>query len=292
MKKASSIILAIILLMSACISHTMAYSKENVNSYSSPSIIYENEYKTLETDLSEPLEVFAQTPDATAGLNISESELEALLHDYQSQITAVHGDDPISLEGTLDGFAQYAVDTGTIPDTPEARASITKAAVRLSLKVAAEIGSIPWPVAATLLNHSLQDDPSDLTYASGTVADSVRDCSEYDDILAVAKEKVNDYIGSSVAKVSYSGSTTLDSTSDLKIAFNKVSYDVELIKTSDRAWTIKITIHDTYNFDPETWKDLSSDPDIVDLMNNYGIYAEQVGAVVPYDIDVILASVA
>ena len=71
-----------------------------------------------------------------------------------------------------------------------------------------------------------------------------------------------------------------------------MSYDVELIKTSDRAWTIKITIHDTYNFDPETWKDLSSDPDIVDLMNNYGIYAEQVGAVVPYDIDVILASIA
>lgn len=42
-------------------------------------------------------------------------------------------------------------------------------------------------------------------------------------------------------------------------------------------------------FDPKTRKELSSDPEIVDLMNRCDIDAEQVGAVFPCDIDAILA---
>lgn len=52
---------------------------------------------------------------------------------------------------------------------------------------------------------------------------------------------------------------------------------------------MKITFKDTYDFDNEKWTDVSGlKAQTINLLNSYGKYAESIGAIVPYDIKVIV----
>lgn len=82
----------------------------------------------------------------------------------------------------------------------------------------------------------------------------------------------------------------MNSTNDLKLAYNKVSYKVTANKKSG-TWNIKIVFSDTYDFKYASWGEYSGlgSADIT-IINNYGATAQSVGAVVPYNIDITVTS--
>ena len=82
-----------------------------------------------------------------------------------------------------------------------------------------------------------------------------------------------------------SGSTTLNSTTDLHLAYNKVSYVASGTKSNGK-WTLTIKFKDTYNFEKQAWENAMTDNVVVTALNNYAAYAQDIGAIVPYDITV------
>ena len=92
---------------------------------------------------------------------------EKALELYETYTTTHSSDMTDALnERTLEEFADYAVDNGVIDDTPVQRAAITKAIVRAEFKTFATAGSaVGYKTAAKLLDHSLQDNPSDYSFS-------------------------------------------------------------------------------------------------------------------------------
>lgn len=190
------------------------------------------------------------------------------------------------LARTLDEFAQYAVDNGVIEDTPVQRAAITKALVRREFKTLANYAYVAgYRTAANFLNHSLQDNPSDLTFGSDTTYSAqVLGSSECEKIISDFKEEVK---GKNHPGWTMVGSTTLNSTNDLHLAYNRVNY-VASGQNKNGNWTLIITFRDTYDFESQAWKNIMTDNAAVVILNNYAAYAQSIGAIVPYDIRVIV----
>ena len=142
--------------------------------------------------------------------------------------------DKISAE-YLDSFVEYAVEQEIIEDNAVQRAGITKAIVRGQFKTVAATGkTLGFKTAGTLLNHSLQDNPSNLSYgANTTFASQILDSSECRSIVNSFKSYVK---GKNLNSRTTSGSTTLNSTTDLHLAYNKVSYVASGTK-SNGVWT-------------------------------------------------------
>lgn len=135
---------------------------------------------------------------------------------YRPSIASV--EDTITQE-TLNAFAQYAVDEGIIADTAEQRGAITKAVVRASFAVVVAGGDlVGFDTAADFLDHSLQDSPSDLSYGStSSYATQILNSSECKKIISDFKAYVK---GKNLSARTTSGSTTLNSTTDLHLATN------------------------------------------------------------------------
>ena len=184
----------------------------------------------------------------------------------------------------LDTFAQYAVDEGIIDDTVEQRGAITKAIVRAEFAVVVAGGKlVGFNTAAALLDHSLQDSPSNLSYDSTTsYATQILNSSECKKIISDFKEYVT---GKSLSARTTSGSTTLNSTTDLHLAYNKVSYIASGTKSNGK-WTLTIKFKDTYDFEAQAWENAMTDSAVVTVLNNYAAYAQDLGAIVPFGITV------
>lgn len=189
---------------------------------------------------------------------------------------------------TLDEFAQYAVDNGIIEDTPEQRGAITKAIVRAEFAIVVAGGKLAgFSTAAALLDHSLQDSPSNLEYGSTSdYAAQIADSSECQQIVNDFKAYVS---GKHLSARSTSGSTTLDSTTDLHLAYNKVSYIASGRKTNG-VWNLTITFNDTYDFETQAWENAMTDNAVVTILNNYAAYAQSIGAIVPYNVKVTVST--
>lgn len=86
-----------------------------------------------------------------------------------------------------------------------------------------------------------------------------------------------------------SGSTTLNSTEDLHLAYNKISYTIYGTKTNN-VWTMRVVFNDTYDFEKAPWKNAMTSSAAVTAINNYAAYAQSLGAIVPYDIKVTVAT--
>lgn len=226
--------------------------------------------------------------NTAARLGMSEQEVLALYEEYLSNT-------PVNLQANngpavIEGFAQYAVDKGVIEDTPQQRANIGKAAVRSSFKLVVNGGNlVGYKAAAALLDHSLQDNPSNLSYSGSTdVGKIVAASSEYKQIV----NEFRDYVsGAHLGSRTDSGSTTLNSTTDLHLAFNKVDYVARGNKNlTTGVWTLEVTFKDTYDFDHMAWSGVLSDQALVTIINNYADYAQEIGAIVPYDVKVVLTT--
>lgn len=184
----------------------------------------------------------------------------------------------------LEGFTQYAVEEGIIEDTVEQRAAITKAVVRAEFKLVVAGGNVlGYTAAATLLNHSLQDNPSNLSYVSTT--DMAKQIAGSTECTTIVNQFKSDVTGTNYVRKTNSGTTTLNSTTDLHLAYNNVNYSATGVKSNGK-WTLTITFTDTYDFDAQSWKNAMTDNALVTILNNYAAYAQSIGAIVPYNVTV------
>ncbi len=161
-----------------------------------------------------------------------------------------------------------------------------KTQARASMKVVASGGrSAGFTTSADLLDHSLQDKPTPLSYGTTTTkAAQIQKSSEHKKIISDLKAKLK---GTSLVTYNSSDSTALTSTTDLYLAYNKVNYSIKASK-SGNTWTVNITYTDTYDFDWKGWKSYSSSltHNAGVALNDWGYLAQKHGAVVPYTVTV------
>lgn len=195
----------------------------------------------------------------------------------------------------IDGYTQYAVDNGYIADTPEQRAGLGVAVVRGLLSAAAALGGIPCETAGYFLQHSLQDNPSDLVFGpSSKYAEQILDSSEFQDILDDAKALVRGF-EDNVSIYMTSGSTTLDSTLDLLLAYRAIDYNIRMDRdySNHNLWHLEVTFKDPYDFDSDGWIEVwerYNAGGLIDagaeVLNMAAEAAMDIGAIVEYDIEV------
>lgn len=213
-----------------------------------------------------------------AEIGMTYDELSTTYHNYLQQKGNSRSAD------SLNGFAQYAVDNGIISDTPQQRAAITKAIVRTEFKVVVAGGKAAgYKTAAALLEHSLQDNPSNLSYGGTTTyATQIANSAECKKLV----DEFHTYVkGKKLSARTTSGSVTLNSTTDLHLAYNKMDYVISGKKTGN-TWKLEVTVKDTYDFETQAWKNSMSNSLAVTAINNYAAYAQSLKAIVPYKVQV------
>lgn len=230
------------------------------------------------------MSIVSTANDYNETIKMTDEQVLEYFDEFLSSQPSVASVEGTITQETLNAFAQYAVDEGIIADTAEQRGAITKAVVRASFAVVVAGGDlVGYDTAADFLDHSLQDSPSDLSYGStSSYATQILNSSECKKIISDFKTYVT---GKNLSGRTTSGSTTLNSTTDLHLAYNKVSYVASGTK-SNGTWTLTIKFTDTYDFEKQAWENAMTDNAVVTVLNNYAAYAEDIGAIVPYDITV------
>ncbi len=144
-----------------------------------------------------------------------------------------------------------------------------------------------YTTSATLLEHSLQDNPSDLSYSSNTsYANQIKYSSECNSIVNAVRNYVR---GKSITYYSVSSHISLTSSTDLHLAYHNVDYTVTAQK-SGHTWNLTIVFLDTYDFEYQSWANSMTDNQAVTIINNYAAYAQSQGAIVPYNISVTVST--
>lgn len=217
-------------------------------------------------------------------IRMTDEKALQLYNDYLASLPETVSETDTYSAKHLNTFVEYAVEQGIIEDTAVQRAGITKAVVRAQFKTVATTGkTLGFKTAGILLNHSLQDSPSNLSYgANTTFASQILKSSECKKIVNSFKSYVK---GKKLSARTTSGSTTLNSTTDLHLAYNKVSYVATGTKKNG-VWTLKITFSDTYDFETQAWKNAMTGNPAVTILNNYATYAQSLKAIVPYKVKV------
>ncbi len=245
----------------------------------------EAEYQLTGISVNEVSSVEVQIQEKEC-ISLTNEEILNLYNAFLESKTGILSQGKVEPQKTLEEFAEYAVHNNIIEDTPVARAAITKAVVRAEFKVVVTAGNaLGYTMSAALLDHSLQDNPSVLTYGTSTnFANNIGVSTECTSIINSFQQAVN---GTNKTSYTMSGTTTLNSTTDLHLALNNVNYTVSGTK-SNGVWSVYITITDTYDFDYVAWKNEMTDNDAVTVINNYAAYAQSIGAIVPYTINITI----
>ena len=140
--------------------------------------------------------------------------------------------------------------------------------------------------ASDLLIHSLQDNPSNRSFnASSTLTTAIQSSNGYANI----KADIATILGKNTTKTALSGNTsgTLGSPTDLFLALNKVACTWTADRRStDDPWNVHVSLTDRYDFEYMAWKNSGIVNAFITLLNNWGATAQQIGAIVPYDITI------
>jgi len=159
---------------------------------------------------------------------------------------------------------------------------IIKRIVRLQFRMVAITGAtLGCTTAAAMLNHALTDNPEDVKYdSSSKYAAQILKSQECEEIIA--RFKTN-----SAGKDEYtmSGGVALNSTPNLYLAYNAMSYTATGTKTQG-VWNVTIVFSDKYDFDKMAWSKTFSANAVVAAVNNYAVYAQEIGAINNYYITV------
>lgn len=100
------------------------------------------------------------------GKKYEEYCVEQGLPDLDAQLNENVAPDTIKVQ--INNFAQHEVDKGVIPNTAEAKANVAISAARSAIWNLADQLKSRDPMAVAFLQHSLQDNPSNLYYAPST----------------------------------------------------------------------------------------------------------------------------
>ena len=188
-------------------------------------------------------------------------------------------------------FVEYAVDNGFIEDNEVSKARMSKEGYRNIFRTAATtLKNFGLFYAGDFLANSLNDNPKTKSYAaSSNLSADIKLQSGY--------KGAKDAITNAIKKLSSSQTTynksdgfylnkngTNKKSWDLFLALHGVSYKANATKSSSTKWNYTMTVTDYYDFKPENYKDSP----IVNTVNNYAVNAMKAGAIVPFNIKVII----
>lgn len=190
----------------------------------------------------------------------------------------------------IDDFVDYVVSKGLIENTPEAKAEVkglTKEFIRVTLKAVVTGGKIcGLKLSASFLDHSLQDNPKDLSCKSGSwQSDLVELSYEYAELISDTKNELENCTEFFYGK---RGSITFSSTKDLTLALHNVEYSLFAQKVDGR-WKVSVVFKDVYDFDSKSWKKVNGIGDAaINALNKVGDIAEEYGAINNYNINIYI----
>ena len=249
----------------------------------------------------QPISVYASTPHATIYTE------EIIYDDYNDEIHMTHKEaldyfftflstrasttsaENIYTTENLNTFIEFAVTNNIIDDSPEQRNSLQISTYRGRFEMVADTAyNLGYTTAATLLRRSLQDNPSDFIMgASSVYAVQIGNSTELSQIIDIFEGQI---LGTSKNTHTLSSSTTLNSTWDLKLAYNRVSYTATGYRGSGQ-WRVNTVIKDTYDFEQIPWSTaLSGYDDLVIILNNFAADAQSIGAIVPFEIRITVST--
>lgn len=242
----------------------------------------DNEDYSPETNYSENAN--SEENDITG---LTDEEFDTLYNQFLEHYKNVNFN---SDDENIDAFIEYAIAVGAIEDTPQARDALSVLTYRKEMRTVVAGGrAAGYTTSAELLEHSLQDKPSNKTYKAGSrVSNQIKNSSEYKKELDKIRNTLKSVSGTSK---SINGSMALTSTTDLHLAFHAVSYTANCKKVSGK-WNITVTVTDRYDFAYQKWgsygKGLSNAAKVA--LNNYGYNAQKVGAIKNYNVSITINS--
>ena len=135
----------------------------------------------------------------------------------------------------------------------------------------------------------MQDNPKDLTYGStASVCWTVEDTDEVQNLIDDITNELEDTDINYYWNGYRSNTVYLNETTDLFLAFNKASWTAEGVKSGSN-WDLEINIEDEYDFEPSDWEEYGGvTSTAVNIINDYAYVAQEYGAIVPFDITVVI----
>lgn len=148
----------------------------------------------------------------------------------------------------------------------------------------ANASSLLWPIASTLLANSLQDNPQNMSFFTGScTSDEVYNVARLQSFITETRSTVAT-LSSATYRANGSYNMANSGNMDLRLALGKVDYEVIAVASGDY-WQCVYTVEDTYNY--EYWDPSLADStlaSIITTMNNLAVAAQDAGAIVPYKV--------
>jgi RHS repeat-associated protein len=152
--------------------------------------------------------------------------------------------DPNGLSWISDAW-DWIVDAGGVVLT------VPREVIRWPAHAGVELFRGKWPFAAELLEHSLQDNPTDKFYPDGSMpSNKIKASSEH--TKTVLPKVTKEICAAPAGSVSGKGTTKFVSDTDLLAALHEVEYHYYGQKKEDGSWMVTIYYKDTYNFESMT----------------------------------------
>lgn len=258
-----------------------------MSSSSVSGIAFATDYITDEVVVSE--ETIIDMDTIIQDINMSSTDVDNLYMEFASTNEKaklyVDGYDDIP------DFVNYAVSIGAIEDTEEAQARMSKEGYRTVFRGAANtLKSTGHYYAGDFLLNSLKDKPSYKSYsASSNLAADIKLQAGYKDSRNAISKAIYS-LPSSQTSYTRINSFNLNRNGanvkamDLFLALHGVSYKAVANKSSSGGWKYTMTVTDTYDFKKENYKDSP----IVNTVNNYAVGAQKAGAIVKFNIKVLI----
>ncbi|WP_314966457.1 hypothetical protein [Oribacterium sinus] len=180
----------------------------------------------------------------------------------------------------LNTYIYEQIRKGRIPNTEKAKRDLRNSLVRSMFFYLGNVASVQYKLAGKLLSHSATKNPSNLSFSSTSYeAKQIMNSREYKTIIDRARNNVKN---KRISTYNFSDSITLNSTTDLHLALNRVDYSVKCNKRrNSKYWDVEITIKDKYNFEYWAWK-RSSSSSYSTYINNVGYYMQERDILTPY----------
>ncbi|WP_260399014.1 hypothetical protein [Peribacillus simplex] len=159
--------------------------------------------------------------------------------------------------------------------------------------LAVTMASLDCPTAGNFLKHSLQDKPTDRSYAAGSSkSNGFSKTKAYTDIsvpMATAIDKANKAGEKATGAFNKSKATYIDNVGlDWYLTIGKFSYDWMAEKQSNGKWKVYIGIHDRYDYTKSKRIPGRFPSNLITLVTNHAADAQTAKAIVPYKVDLYM----
>lgn len=259
---------------------TLGMSNVNANSLNNENILsFTEELENEEQNLDEKIEE----------INMSPNEVTKLYEDFASKNEKAKSYS--NGYNDIPDFVEYAVRNGFIEDNDVSRARMSKEGYRSVFRGSAKtLKNFGLFYAGDFLENSLSDKPKTKSYsASSNLSSDIKLQNGYKDSKNAIAKAIK---GLSSSKTTYTRKNSFNLNKngankkswDMFLALHGVSYTANAKKVNSKKWSYTMTVTDYYDFKPENYKDSP----IVNTVNNYAYDAMKAGAIVPFNIKVII----